>query len=542
VTRGPDALVAVDAGAATTAVAVLGRPAGRWRLIGSLAAPAGTAETDLVAVVAERIRAADPELAEAIGLAAADLDELPRLACRSRAPRTLLAIGASRRAAALLEAMLARTGWLTLTASTETHDPREMTELALRADVSAVLLAAGDPPGPDERTALDDLAALVAAAARRRPELQVVLGGPIAGRRAWIDGIGADPPGDPGRILEAPAIGSRRGSDDGLRAALDGLLADPRDGRQALRAAAASLADLLDRRVEILEVGHDGGARIVAAPGVAGGEPTSIAVITARGALLPPLPDDTAIDQILRWSTGSLDRHRVGDRLRDLRAMPWANAAGEGARLRLAAARAALARIDGLTPELAALPPADLTIVAGGCFAAAPAAAVTLAVADTVRRAGATQIAADPARLLGPIGTIEDAIERRALLADLAGDLIVPLGSTVLAVGLGARRDGAQVGSLTLERAGTATRHDLVAGELAFLDLEAGTVATATLELREAARIGRRTRRVAVAVSGGIAGLLVDLRDIPLRLPERRDRRRAALAAWSALAWPGDDR
>jgi hypothetical protein len=47
---------------------------------------------------------------------------------------------------------------------------------------------------------------------------------------------------------------------------------------------------------------------------------------------------------------------------------------------------------------------------------------------------------------------------------------------------------------------------------------------------------------VSVAVTGGIAGLLVDLRDVPLRMPDRRDRRRTALAGWSALAWPADDR
>jgi hypothetical protein len=45
-----------------------------------------------------------------------------------------------------------------------------------------------------------------------------------------------------------------------------------------------------------------------------------------------------------------------------------------------------------------------------------------------------------------------------------------------------------------------------------------------------------------VPVSGGVAGLAVDLRDVPLRLPDRRDRRRAALAALGELAWPGDER
>jgi hypothetical protein len=148
----------------------------------------------------------------------------------------------------------------------------------------------------------------------------------------------------------------------------------------------------------------------------------------------------------------------------------------------------------------------------------------------------------DPARLLGPIGTIEDPVERRSLLADVAGDLLVPLGSIVLAAGVGARRDGASVGRLTVDRGGSATQRDLAAGELAFLDLAPGATATATLELLEAARIGRRTRHVSVAVTGGIAGLLVDLRDIPLRLPDRRDRRRTLLTAWSTLAWPADDR
>jgi len=542
VIRAPGALVAVDAGAATTAVALLGRPGDRWRLVGSLAAPAGVDAGDLLDVLAARVRAADPALADAIELRPGDLDGLPRLECRSAPARTLAVIGASRRSVAILESIAARTAWRVVGASTETHDPREMSELALRADVSAVLLSAGDPPGPDERASLDDLAGLVGAAARRRPELQVVLGSAIRRRRAWIEALGADPPGSPDRIVDGPAIGPRRQASEGLRSVLEGLIADPLDGRQALRSTVASLADLLDRRIEVVEVGHDGGTRAVAAPGAPGEEPTASAVTTARGALVPPEPDDAIVDGVLAWTTGSLDRHRMGDRLRDLRAGPWSDAAGEGARLRLAAARAALARIAALTPELGALPAPDLTIVSGGCFAVVPAAAVVLAVADTMRRTGATQLAADPARLLGPIGTIEDPIERRALLADIAGDLLVPLGSLILATGLGARRDVGKVGHLALEHDGSTTYHELVAGELAFLDLAPGAPATATLELRETARLGRRTRRVSVAVSGGIAGLLVDLRDIPLRLPDRRDRRRSVLSAWSALAWPVDDR
>ena len=184
----------------------------------------------------------------------------------------------------------------------------------------------------------------------------------------------------------------------------------------------------------------------------------------------------------------------------------------------------------------------DVTIISGGAFAVAPPRAVALAIADTIRRPGATQLAIDHARLLGPIGTIDDPDERRDLLTDLADDLLAPIGS-LLVVGSvpGGRRGASRAGRLTLDgdRHG---RHDLAAGEVSFVDLPPGDRALATLEFREAVRVGHRARRVAVPVSGGVGGLAIDLRDVPLRLPERRDRRRAALAAWGELAWPGDER
>ena len=43
-------------------------------------------------------------------------------------------------------------------------------------------------------------------------------------------------------------------------------------------------------------------------------------------------------------------------------------------------------------------------------------------------------------------------------------------------------------------------------------------------------------------VGGGLGGLLVDLRDIPLRLPDRAERRRAMLEAWQAAFWTSHDR
>lgn len=538
----PRALLAADSGAATTSVALLGRPALRWRLLGSLAAPAGTSVEALAQELARRLVAADGELARGLDISVDSVADLPRLETASEPLPTLAVLGASRRAVGLLEAVAARTPWRVRAASPETHDQREMTELALRPEVTAVLVGAGDPPGPDERGWLDDLAGLVGAVARRRPDLRVVLAGPIATRNAWAEGAGRPFDGTEARIVAGPALGVRSGPDEPLREILEGLLPATGDARHAAVRAVLSLADAVDRRIELIDIGLDGGLRAMATPGVADQGPAAVAVRTAAAGLVPVDVDDAAVDAVLAWTTGSLDRHRMGDRLLDLRAQPWADASGDGARLRLAAARAAMSRLAARSQDIGHMATPDLTIVSGGAFSVAPPRAVALAVADTIRRPGATQLAHDHARLLGPIGTIDDPDERRGLVADLADDLLAPLGS-LLVVGSvpGTRRHAARAGRLTLDgdRHG---RHDLAAGEVAFVDLPPGDQALATLEFRDAVRVGHRARRVAVPVSGGVAGLAVDLRDVPLRLPERRDRRRAALAAWGELAWPGDER
>lgn len=578
-TSAPRALLAVDAGLATTTVSLLGRPGGRWRLLGSLSVPA-PADPDAVAtVLAGRVAAADRGLADRLDLQPGDAPELPRLTSRTPPGQPLVVIAASRRAVSLLQDVATRTPWHVHAASPETHDPREMTELALRPGVDTLLLGCSDPPGPDERGALDDVAALVGAVARRRPELRIVLAGPIDQLRAWREALGSadEPPppdapyadasrsgeptgeapdasaatgaaegaevADAERIVHAPPIRLRDGPDEPLREILEGLLPRADVTRHVAVQSAISLADLLDLRLELVDIGLDGGLRVMASPGVADGGPAGVAVRTAAGGLAPMEIDDRAVESVLAWTTGSLDRHRMGDRLLDLRARPWADATGEGARLRLAAARAALARLAAVTTDLGALPTPDLTILAGGAFAAAPPRAVALALADTIRRTGATQVALDHARLLGPLGTIEDPDERRSILRDLADDLLAPIGTVVVVAGAPAgRRANQRVGTLTFVDDGPTPAIDLHGGEVAFYEMAPGARATATLEFRDAVRFGRRARRVTVPVSGGVGGLAVDLRDVPLRLPERRDRRRAALVHWDQLAWPGTDR
>ena len=78
-------------------------------------------------------------------------------------------------------------------------------------------------------------------------------------------------------------------------------------------------------------------------------------------------------------------------------------------------------------------------------------------------------------------------------------------------------------------------------GGLELVDLPPGERATVELTFRDPVDLGPRVRHAAVEVTGGLGGLLVDLRDVPMRIPDRLERRRDLLAAWQADVWAGSD-
>jgi hypothetical protein len=202
--------------------------------------------------------------------------------------------------------------------------------------------------------------------------------------------------------------------------------------------------------------------------------------------------------------------------------------------LRLAAARAALAQLVAATPDQSAERAPDLIIVAGGAFAVAPGPAIALAIADVIRRPAAIAVAFDHARLLGPLGSIPDGTERRQLMGHVADDLLTPLASIVIPAGI---RQGRSAGRVSVTSGGETNELELIPGALELVDLPPGQVATAELQFRDTVRLGGRGRRFAVEVTGGLGGLLLDLRDIPLRLPDRAERRRELLEAWQDSLW-----
>jgi hypothetical protein len=78
-------------------------------------------------------------------------------------------------------------------------------------------------------------------------------------------------------------------------------------------------------------------------------------------------------------------------------------------------------------------------------------------------------------------------------------------------------------------------------GALELIDLAPGQTATVTMEFRDNVRLTGRSRNFTVDVEGGLVGLLVDLRDVPLRVSERSETRRTALEAWQRVVWSEPD-
>ena len=486
--------------------------------------------------------AADPFIAVALGLDRTPPDEIPRVEVTSHPAQRLAVVAGSERALAPLVTAAARSGWRISAASAEAVDPLQMSTILLDPGVDGILAGAGEPPVADERRALGELGALVAAAAARRPELPVVLAGGMAIQLGAFGESGRRPA--PVLVAAAASSGPRGGA---LREVLTDLALPRDDARRALGGAAKALADLLDRRVDIVDVGFDGATRAAAWPtdsSVTAG--MDLAVVPAAG-LAPADPDDEVVDRVAEWHPGTTDRHRLRDRLRELRIAPWADAAGSGVGLRLAAVRSALGVLDRATPEWVQRPGADLLIATGGIWSGAPPASALVAVIDVLRRHGVVQVGMDHARLLGPLGSIPDLRERRAIMADLLDDLLLPLGTVVMPAGL---RHGRNPGTLVLHGDPAGAEDDglhdgdvgpvhLQPGGLASIWLGPGASAVAEFRFHDAVRLGGRGRHFAIDVTGGLVGLVVDLRGVPLKLPDRADLRHDLLETWGTAVRAG---
>ncbi|HEU0242337.1 MAG TPA: hypothetical protein VFQ75_00435 [Candidatus Limnocylindrales bacterium] len=529
----PRAFAAIDRGTATVAASLVGRVGGHWRLLGATAAPAAVDTDAILERLRRRLADADPALAGTLGLAAhGALDALPRVACETAQPPEIAVLAATERVAGPLAAAAAGAGWRVHRVILDGAEILPAAAALANPRISAVLAGAGDPPGGDERSLLGELTALVTAATERRPDVVMVLAGGLATPGGRYEA--AIRPDRPGATVLAPSPTAGDGAP--LRDLLGTLRGAEPDGRASFGVALGTLAEVLGRRLEAVEIGQAAGMRVQAAPGPGGA--TVASAVVAEAALLPRGFGEAHLDAIAGWLTIPLDRLRVRDRLRELAVWPWGDAAGDGALIRLAAVRAAVVRLLAATPWMDAAPAPDVVIAAGGAWAVAPGPAIALGLADVVRRPGIRGLGHDHARLLAPLGTIDDPEERRRVIADLRDELLVPLGTVVMPAGL---RGGKSVGRIAVRGSVGETELELVPGGLELVDLPPGERAVVELRFKDPVLLGPKARHFGAEVTGGLGGLLVDLRDVPLRLPDRPERRRDLLTAWQSALWAGLD-
>ena len=545
----PLSFFTIDLGTASTAVALIAPCADRFRLLASAVAPAGTDLEALLEDVVARVEATEPGLLHGTD----SWRSWARLVAGTSRPRRAVCAAATEAVLADLERAFLGAGWeVAGRILGKGLDPLAATELCLDPGVAAIVMASSAEPGNDERAALPRLTACLAAAAWRRGDVPVLLCGPETG---W----GGDfPPAmvrrlpGPVRVavsadsalrdalasLELPALGGPGAGDAlGSVAASGGPAASgAADGRLGLRRSTLTLAALLDRRVEAVDIGASAGSRTLASPG---GEVAHL--VAADAALVPSgaVLDDHEMESLTRWSTIRSDPDSIADRFRNLRLEPWRDVGGDGGKLRMAALRSALSRLDSLwrsgVDGRGSPAGADLLICCGGAFAALPPPAAALAVVDGMRRPGALTLFHDHARLLGPVGTLPDEGDRRRLLVDLLDDVLLPLGSAIVA---GELRSGARhAATLRVTSQLLQQEIELESGALRLVDLPPGVPARVEVQTREGSLLGVRARKLSLDVTGGLGGLLVDTREVPLKLPERSERRRALLEAWERPVW-----
>ena len=538
------AFFTIDHGTASSAVSLVAPVDGHFRLLASGVAPRGTDLEALLEDLVLRTEAVEPGLLRA----PAGWEDWARLESATRPARRVLCLAATDEAAADVERAFA--WWWLGGGRLGSSRGRSIRCAAMDAclDPGLSALALGSPDAEVDRGLRSRLGPLVAAVMSQRPDLAdpaVWLGGgmdgpaPGAGRPAAGGGPLSGQPSIPrcaARSTAWPCAPPHERWEAAVPASA--RLRDLPDGRQTLRQSVATLATLLDRRIEAVDIGHSGGVRTLAYPTGGVGH-----LVSADAALVPAtaLDDPGQVDDIARWSAIRSDPFSLGDRLRNLRLSPWRDLAGDGARLRLAALRAALGRLDRQWRDADAkqvAPTADMLICAGGAFAAVPPPAAAMAVVDGMRRLGALTLFHDHARLLGPIGALPDDGDRRRLLADLLDDALLPLGSAIVT---GEVRSGSRTAA-TLRVSSRLPQHDLelAANAVRLVDLPPGVPARVEVEMRDGHVLGVRARRIALDVTGGLGGLLIDTREVPLRLPERSERRRALLETWERPVWGAD--
>lgn len=517
----------IDVGSAWAKANVIGRVRGRWRLVAHVAQPTAWGAAELRNALIDRLAAAaDARLT-------GRLDELlgsaNRIECHTaRRPGRVAVVAVSRELSGSSARRAAEAAGWQVTESVSLDDGRSLTDRIATlqsADVDAWLLAGGFDGARSPRAM--EVAAMVAASRRAGDGLVI-----WAGSADLAEEVAALFEPDRFSTVANARPDARRDDPAPLREHLQALLRTvvAREDETHLSAIA------LPRAIGALAAGSglramavDIGARsAIAALAEADGTVTSR--IHGSGGLAGLAGVAGAAARVSRLAGDAGEEAAVADLLQTLRARPASvPQTPEELSATQAAARVQLASLleDGAPGTL------DLLIGAGATIASAPHPALAARILlDGVRPLGITQLAIDPAGLLGPLGSLPDD-EIREGVALLAEDLLVPLGTAVVCRG---GESGRLAMRVTVHRAGwpSLAPIEVRAGQLQVVPLARGQQAELTIEAGEGVSVGaaRRSPRIQAVATGGTVGLILDARGIPIVLPRRGDDRRAVLGGW----------
>lgn len=517
----------VDVGSAWAKAGVIGRVRGRWRLVAHAAQPTAWGPAELRRSLIRQLNAAgDPRLADR-------WDELlaraNRIECHTaRQPGRLAVVAVSRELSGSTARRAAEAAGWQVTELVTLDDGRTLAERLATlqaAEVDAWLVAGGFDDARSPRAL--EAAALVASA--RPPD-----GGPVvwAGSAQLADEVMLLFEGGAASAVANPRPDAKREEPGPLRDRLQAVLRQsvaPEDEAHlstiAFARAVGAIAADGGLRVLAVDLGARGALRVLAEPDGSTSETVHSSGGLAGAALVPG-----AAGRVARQAGDAGDEAAVADVLQTLRARPTSlpQTAEE-----LSATQAAARMLIAAMVEDSATDPVDLVIGAGRTIASAPHPAQSARMLlDGLRPIGITQLAVDPASVLGPLGSLGDdeIVEGLTLLAD---DLLLPLGTAVVCRG-GEPGDVAM--RVTVHRSGwpTPSPVEVRVGQLQVLPLGRGQEAELLIEPAAGISLGapRRSSRIQARATGGSVGLILDARGVPIALPRRGDDRRAVLAGW----------
>lgn len=525
----PDADVAllVDAGSAWAKASVIGRVAGRWRLVTHAAQPTAWGPNDLRRALLDQLAAVvDPRL---VGRVDGIVGDANRIECHTARRLGRLAVVAVSREISAVSARRAAeaAGWHVVETVT-LDDGRTLAErlwTLQSTEVDAWLVAGGFDGARSPRGT--EAAALVASARRAG-------GGPVvwAGSGALSDDVlNLFEPGAATTVPNARPD-ARREDTDPLRSHLQALLYEVVTPERemnlasiAMPRAIGSLAAASRLRILGVDVGARTAVRALAEP-----DGTVASRVHARGGLSGAVLLPGAAGRVARLAGDAGDEAAVADLLQALLARP---ASLPQTREELAAVQAAARlQLEALVADQA-VGPLDLVIGMGRTIAAAPHPGQALRILlDGLRPVGVTQVAVDPSAVMGPLGTLGEG-EIGEGMELLAEDLLAPLGTVVVTRG---GEPGRLAMRVTVHRPGwpVGPPIDVRVGQLQLVPLSRGQQAELSIELGDGVSLGapRRAPRIQALATGGSVGLVLDARGIPIALPRRGDDRRSMLGSW----------